>query len=242
MDAILETVQTHMTWALHQYVQPVLNTANSCFDHMIDCGVQYEPNVERTLMSQRSDPPSLMFQQWIHQPLEGMSNGVSEAFGLDLLSAKYILAMLMTYPLSLIFRALPGRVAKNIFALAAGVALAQFVFGVAWIHGALSAGVAYILMYMTMCIPPLQNFGHIVVFLWMMLYMGVSHIYRMKVDYMGWSPDFTGKPSLRKPFPFYFISIFLVNEPFLCMPCFKHNCRSSNAYYDQSDGICIQHH
>ena len=182
-----------MEWILRDYVEPLVDTTNRSFEKMVQYVNQYESVVELTLISQRSDPPFLagMLQQWIYQPLEGMASGLSEAARLDLATATFLLPMLLAFPLSLVFRAIPGRAAKNIFALTAGVILAQFVFGVAWIHGILSAGVAYVLIYTTMCIPPLQKFVHVVIFLWMMLYLSVAHIYRMKVRAS--SPDFVGK-------------------------------------------------
>jgi len=99
---------------------------------------------------------------------------------------RYVLCLFACYPVGLLHAALPTGTLKNLYNLAVGIAMAQFVFGYAWIHTMLSASVCYLIIALR--VPSYQN----VVMVFMMAYISCSHISRLYVDYLGWTLDFTG--------------------------------------------------
>ena len=114
--------------------------------------------------------------------------------GQDPKTLRYLLCLVLAYPLALVFAAIRSPTGKHAFSAAVGVFLAQFVFGDEWFHSAVSSSVAYAIMAL-----PTRVFGsfrHNLVFLWMMGYMTAVHLYRLHVDYMGWTLDFSGPQML----------------------------------------------
>ncbi|KAF0701623.1 Aste57867_7951 [Aphanomyces stellatus] len=103
---------------------------------------------------------------------------------------RYCLSLFAAYPLALIFRALPTR-AKHWFSFLAGVLMAQFVLGSQWIHSFITSTVTYVLVRFAPASVAPQ-----LVFAFNMLYLSGSHLYRLYVDYLGWSLDFTGPQML----------------------------------------------
>ncbi|CAM9747306.1 unnamed protein product, partial [Choristocarpus tenellus] len=103
------------------------------------------------------------------------------------LQPQYVLLLLLAYPLSAIFARLPGTTVKHTFSFVVGVWMMQFVFYSQWIHSVVTTAVTYIMVH------TLHN-KHMpkLVFVFVLGYMCASHIYRMYVDWMGWSLDFTG--------------------------------------------------
>jgi lysophospholipid acyltransferase len=129
-------------------------------------------------------------------------DGLAAQLGQDGTGLRYLLALLVAYPLGAAFAAVPGRTAKNALSLALGLFLAQVVFPGGWAHSALSAGVAYALLVgahglrrLTGISAP-ARWAHVAVFAWMMGYMTAVHLYRLHTDYMGWSLDFSGPQML----------------------------------------------
>lgn len=100
---------------------------------------------------------------------------------------KTLLVLLLAYPLSLVHVNLGSTTAKHLFSATTGIFLAQFVFGSAWIHSFISAIVVYVCM---LALP--RRRMPVVVFVFTMLYLTLSHLYRVWVDYMGWTLDHTG--------------------------------------------------
>ena len=60
----------------------------------------------------------------------------------------------------------------------------------------MSSTIVYFIIAATSGIRALDKHRHIIVFVFMMSYMTASHIYRLYVDYMGWTLDFTGPQML----------------------------------------------
>ncbi|EQC26196.1 hypothetical protein SDRG_15933 [Saprolegnia diclina VS20] len=103
---------------------------------------------------------------------------------------RYTLSLFAAYPLALAFRTLPPR-AKHWFSFFSGVLMAQFVLGSQWIHSFVASTVTYLLVkYAPAARAPM------LVFLFNMTYLSLSHLYRIYVDYLGWSLDFTGPQML----------------------------------------------
>ncbi|KAM3570524.1 hypothetical protein VYU27_007424, partial [Nannochloropsis oceanica] len=107
--------------------------------------------------------------------------------GFEIGMLKYVLAMFLAYPLSGILNILPSANAKHAFSLVVGLWYAQEIFGNQWVHSFLSSAVSYLIV----CFGPRKHIATLV-FLFTMTYMSVSHLYRLYVDYLGWSLDFTG--------------------------------------------------
>lgn len=110
-------------------------------------------------------------------------------------TVRYLLVLLLAYPLGLVFACLPRPVLKHAFSLVVGVFLTQFVFGVEWIHPLIHSLVAYILLAVTAPAPISRALGMlrpVLVFGWMLGYLSAQHLWRMHTDYGGWSLDVTG--------------------------------------------------
>lgn len=120
--------------------------------------------------------------------------GASIGFSAD--QFKYAIGMLLGYPLAVIFALLPAGALRHAYSLVTGVFLAQFVLGNGWIHSLVSSTIVYFIIAATSGIRALDKHRHIIVFVFMMSYMTASHIYRLYVDYMGWTLDFTGPQML----------------------------------------------
>ncbi|KAH9101924.1 hypothetical protein AeMF1_021370 [Aphanomyces euteiches] len=116
---------------------------------------------------------------------------VAEGAGLPLDQVRYVGCLFGAYPVAILFSLVPSATLKHIFSLTIGVALAQFVFGPSWVHTLIMAISTYLLVVLA---PP--KYAPRLVFLWNMIYMSASHLYRLYVDYMGWSLDVTGPQML----------------------------------------------
>ena len=114
------------------------------------------------------------------------------AAGLPPRTLRWLVTVLLGFPLAIAFAALPPGRARHAFSAISGILLAQFVFGSGWVHAPISAGVAYVLMALT---GPSKSMP-VLVLAWMMAYLSAMHLYRMHYDYMGWSLDPTGTQML----------------------------------------------
>ena len=112
------------------------------------------------------------------------------------LTTRWVHHLLLGYPLAVIFALLPAGALRHAYSLVTGVFLAQFVLGNGWIHSLVSSTIVYFIIAATSGIRALDKHRHIIVFVFMMSYMTASHIYRLYVDYMGWTLDFTGPQML----------------------------------------------
>ncbi|CEG41053.1 lysophospholipid acyltransferase [Plasmopara halstedii] len=118
-------------------------------------------------------------------------DNLSASLGLGSDQLCYVLCLFVAYPLAVVYKILPTASLKHIFDIVMGISIAQFVLGSGWIHSFLSS----LLTYLMVKFGPRQ-YAPAIVFLFNMLYMSLSHIYRLYVDYMGWTLDFTGPQML----------------------------------------------
>ncbi|POM61381.1 Lysophospholipid acyltransferase, partial [Phytophthora palmivora] len=116
---------------------------------------------------------------------------LSTSLGLGSDQLCYVLCLFAAYPLAVVYKLLPAASLKHLFDVILGVSMAQFVLGSGWVHSFLSSLITYLLVKFG---PSKYTPG--LVFLFNMLYMSASHIYRLYVDYMGWTLDFTGPQML----------------------------------------------
>ncbi|TMW63010.1 hypothetical protein Poli38472_005628 [Pythium oligandrum] len=123
--------------------------------------------------------------------LNAQVDDLSSSLGLASDQVRYVLCLFAAYPLAVVYKLLPAASLKHLFDIAVGISLAQFVLGSGWVHSFISSFLTYVLVKFG---PP--KFAPYVVFLFNMSYMSASHIYRLYVDYMGWTLDFTGPQML----------------------------------------------
>lgn len=127
--------------------------------------------------------------------LEAVVDDLASSVGQPGPTVRYLLVLLLAYPLGLVFACLPRPALKHAFSLVVGVFLTQFVFGVEWIHPVIHSLVAYVLLVLTAPAPVSKALGMlrpVLVFGWMLGYLSVQHLWRMHTDYGGWSLDVTG--------------------------------------------------
>ncbi|KAG9403198.1 Lysophospholipid acyltransferase 1 [Aphanomyces cochlioides] len=122
--------------------------------------------------------------------LHAQVDKLSETIGFDADQLRYCLALFAAYPFAVIFRIVPRQV-KPWFSFLVGVFVAQFVLGREWIHSFITSTITYFLVKWT----PV-SYAPFLVFAFNMLYLSASHLYRIYVDYLGWSLDFTGPQML----------------------------------------------
>ncbi|CAH0488773.1 unnamed protein product [Peronospora farinosa] len=123
--------------------------------------------------------------------LHGHVNNLSASIGLGSDQLRYVLCLFAAYPLAVVYKLLPNASLKHMMDVAVGLSMAQFVLGSGWIHSFISSFLTYLLVKFG---PP--KHAPSIVFLFNMLYMSASHIYRLYVNYMGWTLDFTGPQML----------------------------------------------
>ncbi|XP_049850748.1 uncharacterized protein LOC126323792 isoform X1 [Schistocerca gregaria] len=105
---------------------------------------------------------------------------------------RYVFCLLGTYPLSLIYRRLPDRpVLKHLYGLVLGLLMCYLISGNQLVHHLFTSVVVY---WITESVPP-KLIGHSVL-AFSLFYLMLCHTYRMYVDYLGWSIDFTGTQML----------------------------------------------
>lgn len=152
-------------------------------------------------------------------PLEDAVGGLAAATGFPADQLKTLLALLAAYPLSMIQLRLPSAAARHAFSAVVGLFLAQFVFGSQFFHSFVSCVVVYVLMAL---VPRSQSPVLVFIFTMLYLTIRsaaraacqaghtpagnpprrasvltpraplASHVYRMYIDYMGWTLDHTG--------------------------------------------------
>jgi len=105
--------------------------------------------------------------------------------GVDVI--KFMITLLLALPLGAMARFVPLGAPRHFYNFFIGMCFAQMCYGTGWLHLFFSSGVAYLIM---MLLP--RSKSHLLVFGWMMLYMGLMHVYRMWSDWLGWKMDFSG--------------------------------------------------
>jgi len=135
---------------------------------------KFEPLIEKTV---------IIKSEAIHNAV----GALAEKVGQDGDTVLYILLMLVAYPLAAVVKALPSKELKHASFGLGGIAMMQLMFGSQWIHSFFTAMVTYAMAaFLPRKIMPLT------VFIFVMGYMCLAHMYRQYTDWMGWSLDFTG--------------------------------------------------
>lgn len=124
-----------------------------------------------------------------HLPLtlaEPLANIASSA-GISADQVRFVLCLLTSIPLGFIHKRLPSATVKHIFSIFWGVFYCWFVTDLPGVyHPFISSAIVY-LMAMVL---PYKKLGFSV-FIFSMIYMSASHIYRMYTNWLGWNLDFT---------------------------------------------------
>jgi len=100
---------------------------------------------------------------------------------------KFLLTLLLAMPLGFASRLVPPGAPRHVYNLLLGVAYAQACYGPGWLHLPASAAVAYVILRLS----PRRQCG-LLVFVWMMAYVGGMHVYRLWTDWLGYTMDFSG--------------------------------------------------
>lgn len=116
---------------------------------------------------------------------------LSITLGLATDQLRYVLCLFAAYPLAVVYKLLPAAPLKHVFDIVVGILLAQFVLGSGWVHSFISSAITYFLVKFGPA-----KYAPYIVFIFNMTYMSAAHIYRLYVDYMGWTLDFTGPQML----------------------------------------------
>uniref|UniRef100_A0A7S1CCL7 Lysophospholipid acyltransferase n=1 Tax=Bicosoecida sp. CB-2014 TaxID=1486930 RepID=A0A7S1CCL7_9STRA len=127
--------------------------------------------------------------------LDGYVQALADVVGFAADELKYLLCMVLGYPLGLIYARL-RRDDKHLFSLAMGLFIAQFVFGTMWVHSFITSTVVYLFLYFTKDIRALDGSRHFIVLGFCMSYMSFSHIFRVVDSYLKWELDYTGPQML----------------------------------------------
>lgn len=130
------------------------------------------------------------FQQTVVLPTFGLDahfDNLAEVASMDVKTVKYLVGLLAVYPFCFVFSAIKSPTLKHAISVFFGIWLEMFIFAHDWAHSLVSSLVALILMKV---LP--AKMAPRAVFIWMMAYMSLSHMYRMYSDYLGWTLDFTG--------------------------------------------------
>jgi hypothetical protein len=128
-------------------------------------------------------------------PIDAALVDVAGSIGMDLRLIKYMVTLVLAYPLCLVFRFLPLKfpIIRHIYVGFIGVYLLQWVFGNDWIH----SFVATLLTYVICTIMPRKYTGSTTMFV-VLGYMTGCHAYKMYTNYISglayWQfpLDFTG--------------------------------------------------
>jgi len=112
--------------------------------------------------------------------------------GLGADQLKFLTCSVAAYPLAFLLSSMPNvPLYKHLFGMTFGLIFGWINMGPQLLHLFFSSTVAYIIMHV---FSPKRSAQ--LIYLWCMLYLSGSHIYRMMTDYMGYTLDFTGPQML----------------------------------------------
>jgi len=107
--------------------------------------------------------------------------------GLPVDQTKFLLIVLLSYPLGFGFRLLPSAQLKHLYSSGIGLFFMFFCFGyVGWVHFFATS----LFIYASFFLVPPQYLPKLA-FFFLFIYLSSLHIYRMIIDYMGYSMDTT---------------------------------------------------
>lgn len=124
--------------------------------------------------------------------LEAVFQAVADKAGFPIDQVRYVLLLVLSYPIAFIFYRLltpknTSVTTRHVFSAAVGVAMGFICFGWQMLILFAFVGVGYLLL---LSLPPavVQYYS----FAWVMGCISVAHVYRMTMDFGGYSLDFTG--------------------------------------------------
>lgn len=122
--------------------------------------------------------------------MKGLDDSIlrlSQVVGFPVDQLKFLICLLLGYPAGFAFRKLQQPASKHLFSIILSIVLSTFSLGPsAFLHTIFSSTITYLIMKF---LP--HGMAHKVNLVFVLLYMSLSHIYRMYVDYMGWTMDYT---------------------------------------------------
>jgi hypothetical protein len=127
-------------------------------------------------------------------PANSVVDKAAAAVGMshDPATVRFVLVLLAIYPVAYAFARVRNVAFKHFASAAFGIVLAQWVFGISWFNSLFSSLVTYVILLLAQSVPAIGPYRHYLVMLWMMGYMTCAHLWRLEVDYLGWSMDYTG--------------------------------------------------
>jgi len=135
-----------------------------------------------------ADAWKLVAESLVFVPTEAIDAALSPLTSVATLDIiKFMVTLFLAIPLGLVARFVPLGAARHLYNFGIGIFYAQMCYGPGWLHLFFSSWVAYLILLL---LPRTKS--HLLVFGWMMAYMGVMHVYRMWSDWLGWQMDFSG--------------------------------------------------
>eukprot|EP01137_Pigoraptor_chileana_P003048 Opistho-2@42692 len=118
--------------------------------------------------------------------LDGAVEPVGAKLGLPVDQFKYLLCLVLAYPLGFAHKTMPSPTAKHIFSILCGIAFGFVCFGTQMVHTFAVTVATYTLTALRLPRGPQLVFG------FNLLYLSACHIYRQVTDYGGYKLDITG--------------------------------------------------
>jgi hypothetical protein len=94
--------------------------------------------------------------------------------------------LILGYPFAHLLRRLPREWLKHLLSGSLGVLMVQWIYGIDWLHGAVTSIATYLL-----CLTVPRKHVHVVVFVFVMGYLVAAYAYRLKYYYLVDAFDFT---------------------------------------------------
>jgi len=119
-------------------------------------------------------------------PLNQSVSSLEASTGLSADKLNYLAIFLLCYPTAIIHRFIGNTLLRHLYSLILGFLIIIYMVGNEVYHSIFSSLVAYFVLFFAR-----GKTGTAFIWIWAFGYMTLSHLYRMYVDYMGWSVDFT---------------------------------------------------
>lgn len=124
--------------------------------------------------------------QQLLSPLTMFVASFSESSGLPIDKLNFLMVFLLSYPIAIVFRFLQNTTVRHIYSAFWGILIVIYMVGNDFYHSLFSAMITYLILYFVR-----NPIGTKLIWMWAFGYMTGSHLYRIYIDYLGWSVDFT---------------------------------------------------
>eukprot|EP00741_Cyanophora_paradoxa_P001233 tig00000471_g1190.t1 len=114
-------------------------------------------------------------------------DALSKIAGFPVDQVRYVACLLLAYPAAGIHKLLPSATVKHIYSIVVGLFFGYLCLREDIVHSFAVALGSYFLVKLGPA-----RYSHVLVMMFALSYLSVSHIYRMYKNYMGWELDFTG--------------------------------------------------